>query len=203
MVEIRGNTIKYSSNKKKKEEEEEKKLIQDIHRLENLSNLDMEDMIILEEKKTKLLEFREKKIKGMMIRSRLHWLQQGEKPSRYFCNLENRNLVSKRMTYNENDEGNMLFDQDDLTKETCTFYKNLYEKRETEDIDLKQLIVEPTVLSDAESQSLEGFITYNEAVEVLKKMKCNKSPGNSGFTNEFFIWGTKLTQLQLTRDNSS
>ena len=121
-----------------------------------------------------------------MIRSRLHWLQQGEKPSRYFCNLENRNFVSKRMTYIENDDGNVLFDQDDLTRETKSFYKNLYEKRETEDIDLTQLIAEPTILSDTESQKLEGLITYNEAIEVLKKMKNNKSPGNSGFSNEFF-----------------
>lgn len=30
-----------------------------------------------------------------MIRSRAHWLEEGEKPSKYFCNLESRNFLNK------------------------------------------------------------------------------------------------------------
>ena len=32
-----------------------------------------------------------------MIRSKARWIEQSEKPSSYFCSLENRNFVSKRM----------------------------------------------------------------------------------------------------------
>ena len=34
-------------------------------------------------------------MKGKIVRSRLQWLQQGEKPSRFFMNLENKNFVEK------------------------------------------------------------------------------------------------------------
>lgn len=35
-----------------------------------------------------------------MIRSRAHWLEEGEKPSKYFCNLESRNFLNKTIKQN-------------------------------------------------------------------------------------------------------
>ena len=186
LLEIRGNTITYSSHKKKKEELEEKKLNDDIKRIEEKDTLNQEEMLRLEEKKNRLQEIREKKIKGMMIRSRLQWIQDGEKPSKYFCGLENRNFVSKRMSFIETENNTILFEQDDLIKETQSFYESLYKKRDTDTISLEEIINEPIKLNDREKQNLEGLITFQEAVEVLKKMKNNKSPGNSGFTSEFY-----------------
>ena len=40
-------------------------------------------------------------------------------------------------------------------------------------------------LSNEEAQSLEGEINYSEALEFLKNMKNDKSPGSDGFTAEF------------------
>ena len=50
-------------------------------------------------------------------------------------------------------------------------------------------------LNDGEAQILEGEITYEELTTALKNMKNSKSPGNDGFTTEFFkffglIWET-------------
>ena len=186
LLEIRGKTISFSSRKKKKEQLEEKLLNENIRKLEEKDNLNYNEMIDLENKKNLLQEIREKKIKGMMIRSRLQWLQDGEKPSKYFCGLENRNFVSKRMSFIETDNNDILFEQEDLIRETKQFYQSLYSKKETDNVDLDTIIVQPTKLDDVEKQSLEGLISYHEAVAVLKNMKNNKSPGNSGFTNEFY-----------------
>ena len=41
-------------------------------------------------------------------------------------------------------------------------------------------------MSDSDSLKLEGEITYNEIAHALKNMKNEKSPGNDGFTAEFF-----------------
>ena len=41
-------------------------------------------------------------------------------------------------------------------------------------------------LNDDGAQMLEGEITYEELTTALKNMKNSKSPGNDGFTTEFF-----------------
>ena len=46
------------------------------------------------------------KLKGAMIhvRSRAKWIEEGEKPSSYFCNLEKRNYVNKIIHRIEQDD---------------------------------------------------------------------------------------------------
>ena len=92
MVEIRGATISYSSYRKKKQDNLEKKLLQEIECLE--SELDI-DFNRLEEKKVALENIRKEHLQGHMIRSRTRWIEEGEKPSKYFCNLESRNVLNK------------------------------------------------------------------------------------------------------------
>ena len=186
LLEIRGATISYSSHKKRKENQEEIRIRKRIEELELLDNLDHLSMLELDEMKTRLQEMREYKIQGMMLRSRLHWLQHGEKPSNYFCRLESRNFVSKRMCFLEKEDGSILYDQDEILEETMNFYKDLYQKRSVENVDLEDLVHDPVKLSEQEKASIEGYITFQEATEALKGMKNNKAPGNSGFTTEFF-----------------
>ena len=42
----------------------------------------------LEGKRIELQGLRENKVKGAYVRSRVQWLKNGEKPSKYFCALE-------------------------------------------------------------------------------------------------------------------
>ena len=44
----------------------------------------------------------------------------------------------------------------------------------------------PNKLTNDESINLEGEITYTELATTLRNMKNGKSPGNDGFTAEFF-----------------
>jgi hypothetical protein len=46
--------------------------------------------------------------------------------------------------------------------------------------------IEAPVLSQTESNTLEGHINYHEATLVLHNMKYNKSPGSSGFSADFY-----------------
>ena len=140
LLEIRGKTISYASYKKRKDEAEERKLIKEIEELETKLNLDQEKMIRLEENKLALQEIRENKLRGAIIRSRINWLQNGEKPSRYFTNLENRNFRAKRMLFLEQENGNIIYDQNELLEETKTFYENLYDKKDVNIIDLDVLV---------------------------------------------------------------
>ena len=42
------------------------------------------------------------------------------------------------------------------------------------------------ILSEFDATQIEGRISYEEALQFLKKMKNDKSPGSDGFTTEFF-----------------
>jgi len=92
------------------------------------------------------------------------------------------------MCFIENDNGKTLFDQKDISQEVFKFYTNLYGQKDVEEIDLSEFNA-PT-LSQVESDSLEGAISEAEALEALRKMKNDKSPGSDGFTTEFykFFW---------------
>ena len=90
-MEIRGKTISYGSFRKKENCRLEQELTEDINKLET----GMPESLVeeIEQKKAQLEELRNKKIDGMLVRSRARWLQDGEKASPYFCNLEKRLLL--------------------------------------------------------------------------------------------------------------
>ena len=191
LLEIRNTTISFSSALKKKEREKEKDLEHAISIMEKESQEDNYDRII--ELKEELQEIRGKRMRGMLIRSRARWIEDGEKASKYFCNLENRNFVSKRMTSVINDKGDEITEGEQIRAEVFDFYKLLYSSKEhiIENVDLDILLDENTPkLTDLEAFSLEGEISLNEASVFLKKMSNNKSPGSTGFTTEFykFFW---------------
>ena len=156
IMEIRGATISYSTFKKKHESNEEKQLMKDIDGLESEKDLSLEKICILEEKRTQLQNLREKKINGMIIRSRIQWIQEGEKTSRYFCNLEKRNFVSKQMCFLENSNGDITFDTNEIIYETKAFYENLYSQHNTVDMSLDALVHNAVKLNEEEKVALEG-----------------------------------------------
>ena len=143
----------------------------------------------LKEKQDELIKIREKRLEGTLIRSKARWIEQSEKPTSYFCSLENRNFVSKRMVSLIRGNGTETNDFNLINTEVGSFYKHLYSSRENSivDVELEEILSENTPkLSDNEANLLEGHITPEEASNVLNKMKNNKSPGSSGFTVEFF-----------------
>ena len=89
---IRGETIKFASNLKKRDSKREQLLISEIESLENnnYTNLDL-----LYDKKRELEKLRRIKMDGHIVRSRIQWLAEGEKPTSYFCSLERKNYIDK------------------------------------------------------------------------------------------------------------
>ena len=186
LMEIRGKTISYSSYKKKKDTELEKQLMDEIETLENKNEINDTNIVELEHKKRELEQIRNNKIQGMIVRSKLQWIEKGEKPSKYFCSLEKRNFISKQLSHLEKEDGSLLTTNKDIIKEVKSFYENLYSFRQVDHINLENIINTPINLDDQEKESLEGNITLEEAHIALKAMNNNKSPGSDGYTCEFF-----------------
>ena len=133
-----------------------------------------------------------KKNKGIIIRSRVRWAEEGEKSTKYFCNLESRNYINKTISRIEKDNGQTITKQEDILNEVKQFYENFYknhdvnENQDNEIISILEYIKQNPKLSFENRNKLEGELTEKEILAALKKMKNNKSPGMDGFTSEFF-----------------
>ena len=189
LMEIRGKTISYSAHKKKQNKEKEDLLQTEIEDLEKTGEMNLD---LLETKKEELENLRKEKLKGIIIRSRVRWAEEGEKPTNYFCNLESRNYINKTITKIEKQNGQTITKQEDILNEVKLFYENLYENHDTNDnqdseiISILENIQENPKLSLENKNKLEGELTDKEILAAVKKMKNNKSPGTDGFTSEFF-----------------
>ena len=67
-------------------------------------------------------------MKGKLVRSRAQWVDEGEKPTKYFCGLESKNYTSKIIPKVEKDNGEIVTDQKEILKEVQYFYENLVQK---------------------------------------------------------------------------
>ena len=93
LLRIRGESIKFASFQKRQTCELENKLVNEIAFLE--ANQCPQDSDTLEDKKKELEKIRDIAIQGTVIRSRAQWLNEGERPSKYFCSLEKYNYTEK------------------------------------------------------------------------------------------------------------
>ena len=128
--------------------------------------------------------------------TRAKWRVEGERCSRYFCNLEKRNFVEKTISNLTLDDGRVIEDIKLNLSEQKEYYKNLYSSKQTVisqdnsgiffDNDNPFL----TKLTEDEMVGMEGELTLPECLNVLKNMSNGKSPGLDGFTSEFykFFW---------------
>lgn len=190
LMEIRGKTISYSSFKKKERVDREKVLHREIQVIEE--DLDNASVDLLDRKRLELENLRKEKLNGKMIRSRAQWIEEGEKPTNYFCGLESKNFTNKIIPKVQIDDGKIISNQNEILNQVKIFYENLYKCNNVstnctiseintglKDVNVKKLRYE-------EQENLEGTISVSEAGEVLKNMKSNKTPGTDGFSSEFF-----------------
>ena len=137
LMEIRGKTVSYCSYKKKSQDKREHTLLKEINDIEE--HFDQTKEQVLKEKQKELFDIRQKKMDGVRVRSRARWVEEGEKATRYFCNLENRNFVSKMMPNLVKNDGGLTSTQEEIVIETKNFYETLYSHREVEDVELATL----------------------------------------------------------------
>ena len=120
-----------------------------------------------------LEEMRKDYIKGLFVRTKLKWVEQGEKPTKYFLSLERRNFINKTVNKLVDSNGETITSQAQILSEIEKFYKNLYsccdDKLQAVDLDTIINKNDIRVLDDIKSSNLEGCITYEEALSALKK----------------------------------
>ena len=120
--------------------------------------------------KEKLEHVYEKKVEGIIIRSRARWHEHGEKNSKYFLNLEKRNHVRKHIRKLRL-SGVISTDPFEILEAERVFYENLYKSRRvSSEVNKPNFYFEdlpiPTLSNDS-SYLGEGLISTEECKKVL------------------------------------
>ena len=160
----------------------------------NDTNLNDEILKEFEGLKIELNEIYSTKGREAMFRSKVKWVEQGEKPTKYFFNLEKRNYEKKIITQLKISDGEIISDIKQINKEIEEYYKSfLASKVPPEDHEnINELFnsfveaLENPKLSEDDQQELENDLSKEELLNTLKGFKENKTPGEDGFTKEFY-----------------
>ena len=124
-LKIRDASMKYSKVKMKGMKNEEANIESALAALEWQLEPGVTNKDALEEqisgKKNKLENIIQYKTKGAIIRSKARWYNEGEKNTKYFLNLENRNCKRKTITQIKTSNGSYATNDPDNLKE-CNFY---------------------------------------------------------------------------------
>ena len=136
LMKIRTMTIRYSTEKRRNERRNEKQIEQKLIQLQADADESGSQNEILEDEIRKLqsqLEgIRKQHMKGVLIRSKVKWAEEGEKPTRYFCTLEKRNFINKCLSkLSTNHEGHYITDQKEILVHVRKFYQELYSSRDS------------------------------------------------------------------------
>ena len=129
-------------------------------------------------------------MQGQAIRSRMQWVTDGERPTKYFCALEHGNYINKTIKCLQREDNSYIRNQKEILHEIKCFYSNLFGYHETNlnECNAWKLLsqINTNKLSSAEAQSMEGYLTIDEVSNALQKTKHNKTPGLDGLPSEFY-----------------
>ena len=140
--------------------------------------------------------YNNEKANGILLRSKADWAEHGEKNTKFFLNLEKRNYKNKCITKLLNEKDEIITEKDNILEYEAEYYKKLYtepKKFNTEnEVNYHDTFIdEHTPQLKQEDRNLcENDLNLEEIGSALKELKNGKSPGNDGFTTEFykFFW---------------
>ena len=161
-----------------------------------------ENLANLESAKTEYEKEYDYIVRGSIIQSRATWFEQGERNSKYFLNLENRNKKKNCIRKLICTNGEETTAPDTIMNEIHSFYSELYDEKSGIQTDystcpfLEDTLSSPK-LTNSMRETCEGQLTYSECFKVLSTFSNDKTPGNDGLTIEFykFFWSEIATFL--------
>ena len=124
---------------------------------------------------------------GAKVRSRARWIEEGEKPTRFFFRLERKRAEKNIFESLFNESGEEKFSHNDIELILVDFYKALFSK-DSLNMQIQTQIIDDLdlSLSDLEREQCEGLFTKDELSAALKGLQTGKSPGSDGLPVEFY-----------------
>ena len=122
------------------------------------------------------------------MRSKIQWVEEGERSTKYFIGLEKSKQKSKSLTKIMSDDNKELRKQSDISSETVRFYQRLFSSRNPNVENIKIYLNGASLDKIPENlcNNINDKLQIWELDGALKNFKNNKSPGMDGLSAEFY-----------------
>ena len=181
VIAMRRNTEIKRQQRKEEEELTETLIILEL----NLSAEDPSTIQAYDEAKNILEQIKQRKGELAILASGARWIEQGEKPSKYFLNLAKKRSGQKSIAALKTADGRLLSDRKEILTRCAEFFRNLFRSRgiDCEKMNAFDLDEGEPRLSEEDKMLCESPITIGECYDAVKGMAKNKAPGVTGFTS--------------------
>ena len=193
---VRNESISYSSTLKRNLNLQENELRIQLDWLSHLQLSDTPPADIqnrVKQAQTDYENFLENKANVLYLDRLAKYKAEGEKPTAFFCSLENNRKSQKYISTLKLSNSNIeTSNQSEIEHEILKFYQNLYSNKDNLltcpsindflDSDIPQF----QTLSDNDRTQLDNNLTLNEITEALRGSKNGGAPGFTGLTYAFY-----------------
>jgi exonuclease III len=141
-----------------------------------------------EELKAELEERKEQEEILWRQKSRVQWLKEGEKNTKFFHrSMVHRRYINK-ITQLEDAQGNPIREHNRIAEELTNYYKDLLTETNDDRMPAINKITRniPSLITQEHNEALTRPITQEEVDQAVKEMPPGKSPSPDGFTTDFF-----------------
>ena len=175
-MEMRTTTISLSKNKAKltnTKESQIKARLEELDRLicNNFNSPDIDNVLKeYENLKMELQSIYDQKGKAAIFRSKCRWVENGERPAKYFFNLEKKNHNKKTIRELRIEDDSTTYNDEKILEAIERYYKTLYTcTTNTHEYDLNDFIEHLNIpkLTDEERDRIEGPITLQKCKLAL------------------------------------
>ena len=190
---FKAEITKISQNYCQKRSQEKKELRCNLYKLKQILWTELANENTAESETTNetlemiekhIVHLEQEKLEASKFRSRLQWINEGEKSTRYFFAMEKRNYIGKTMFTIIKEDGTLSTDQREIIQEQERFYRQIYQSNK--EISFGIINTTGITISSQHRNELEEEITLNELTTAIKELKINKTPGCDGIAAEFY-----------------
>ena len=176
-MEFRSTAISYGKNKSKLthvREEEAKSRLEELDRTVcNNFNSPGIDLVLNEydNLKAELQSIYEKKGRSAIFRSKCRWVEEGERPTKYFFNLEKKNYNKKTITELHGEDGITINNEKQILDSIEKYYSQLYKtinNLEQKDFDSFMEPLRISKLKTEDREEMEGPLSVEECKKALR-----------------------------------
>eukprot|EP00253_Pinus_taeda_P007926 PITA_07926 len=124
-------------------------------------------------------------------KSRINWLREGERNTRFFHQAMIQHRQRNRIFSIKNEAGEKIIEQEGIEQVLSDYHKGiLSESLDDRGAEINQICKEiPKMITEEQNRGLMCTATLAEVEEVVMNMKKGKAPGPDGFTAEFYQAG--------------
>jgi hypothetical protein len=121
-------------------------------------------------------------------KSRVQWLKEGEKKTKFFHRAMVHCRHINKITHLEDSQGNPIREHSQIEAELTNYYWDLLTKTREERMKSIQRVTRhiPSLVTPEQNLALTQPITQEEVDQAIKSMPPGKAPGPDGFTTDFF-----------------